>query len=100
MQELLPLLQAELASSASPDARQAAGLLDQQAVLQGLLEYSRSIAHAVPSAQMAMSEFAWRNGALLRIAHTPLHVAWLRRARVPEAMLLRPPADGADAGTG
>jgi len=44
--------------------------------------YSLSIPAAVPSRQMALAEFEWRNGWLLSQARTPAHVAWLARAGV------------------
>ncbi|KAG2443026.1 hypothetical protein HYH02_009441 [Chlamydomonas schloesseri] len=56
-------------------------------VVAALVEYSLSIAGAVPSRDMAVAEFRWRNGALLDMGPTPRHVAWLRRAGVPQELL-------------
>ena len=44
--------------------------------------YSFSIPTAVPSRDMALAEFAWRNGWFLAQRRTPAHVAWLARAGV------------------
>ncbi|GLC35779.1 hypothetical protein PLESTB_000493400 [Pleodorina starrii] len=83
--ELLPPLRLSLeASSANrPGALEAAvALRDHGSVVRALLEYSESISHAIPSREMALAEFAWRNGALLQMGSTPLHSGWLRRAGV------------------
>jgi hypothetical protein len=58
-------------------------VLEPAAVLQGLCDYSLSIRQAVPSRDMAMKEFVWRNGFFLQHGRaTPLHCDWLRRAGV------------------
>lgn len=44
--------------------------------------YSLSIPAAVPSRDMALAEFAWRNGWFLSQRRTPAHAAWLARAGV------------------
>jgi hypothetical protein len=88
VEELLPLLQAELSRSSSASARQAAQRLRAGDVADQLHAYSRSIAAAVPDKAMAMAELRWRNGALLRLAATPLHVSWLARAGVPYEVIV------------
>lgn len=55
-------------------------LQDPAAVLQELNLYSLAIAAAVPSAEMARREFAWRNGWFLVRQATQQHVDWLQRA--------------------
>lgn len=55
-------------------------LQDQAAVVEQLVSYSLAIAAAVPSAEMARREFAWRNGWFLSRRATPQHVHWLKRA--------------------
>jgi len=52
-----------------------------------LCEYSLSIGAAVPDKGMALEEFEWRNGPLLRAAATPLHVEWLKRASCPRSLI-------------
>ena len=44
--------------------------------------YSLSIPAAVPSREMALAEFVWRNGWFLSQQRTPAHAAWLARAGV------------------
>lgn len=61
--------------------------LDQAAVTQQLLDYSLSIAAAVPSADMARREFAWRNGWLLGRRVTPQHEQWLLRAGCSDLLM-------------
>ncbi len=46
-------------------------------VLANLVDYSLSIPDAVPSVNMAVSEFSWRNGWFLAQAKTPFHVKLL-----------------------
>ncbi|KAG2499298.1 hypothetical protein HYH03_002876 [Edaphochlamys debaryana] len=74
-------------AGSTPFHEAAAALQAHGAVVDALVGYSESIAAAVPSKEMALREFAWRNGALLRLARTPLHCAWLRRAGVPPEVL-------------
>lgn len=64
-----------------PGHMQVEALTVQQACA-GLDAYSLSIPAAVPSRQMALAEFAWRNGWFLGQCRTPAHVGWLRRAGV------------------
>ncbi|PNW84988.1 hypothetical protein CHLRE_03g167050v5 [Chlamydomonas reinhardtii] len=93
--ELLPPLCRQLrgiaAAGAGPEAAEAAAALEAPAgaerVVAALVEYSVSISSAVPSRDMALAEFRWRNGALLDMGPTPLHVSWLRRAGVPAELL-------------
>lgn len=88
--ELLPLLRRDLEAASEQRhgaVEAAAGLRDHGSVLRGLLNYSESIAHAVPSREMAVAEFKWRNGALLRLGSTQLHRLWLQRADVDSLML-------------
>lgn len=47
-----------------------------------MASYSLSIPSAVPSRDMALAEFAWRNGWFLAQQRTPAHAAWLARAGV------------------
>jgi hypothetical protein len=61
--------------------------LDQAAVTQQLVEYSLAIAAAVPSAEMARREFAWRNGWFLGRFVTPQHEQWLLRAGCSDLLL-------------
>lgn len=56
--------------------------LDSRAVTAALLDYSLSIPAAVPSREMALAEFGFRNGFFLGQAATPAHTRWLRRAGV------------------
>lgn len=51
-----------------------------QEVLQQLLAYSAEVAEAVPSWQMARTEFEWRNGFFLWRQPTALHIELLRKA--------------------
>ena len=53
-----------------------------EGVYRGMADYSLSIPAAVPSRDMAMAEFEWRNGWFLAQRRTPAHVAWLRQAGV------------------
>lgn len=58
----------------------------------GLLRYSRAIRDAVPSAEMATREAAFRNGWFVRVGGEkaqPLHAEWLRRAGVDVEALAR-----------
>lgn len=52
-----------------------------QDVLERVLEYSASVAEAVPSLEMARTEFEWRNGFFLWRHPTATHVELLRQAR-------------------
>jgi hypothetical protein len=54
------------------------------AATDALCDYSLSIPAAVPSYEMAMQEFPWRNGFFLSQAATPLHLHWLRLAGTPK----------------
>lgn len=56
--------------------------LDSRAVTAALLDYSLSIPAAVPSREMALAEFEFRNGFFLGQAATPAHTRWLRHAGV------------------
>lgn len=76
--ELLPLLSVPYAGALG---------LDEPAVTAALLQYSISIPDAVPSKDMALTEFAWRNGALLKLAVTDVHMRWLQQAGVPQDVL-------------
>jgi hypothetical protein len=89
VKELLPLLLREeavrpaaAALGCEPTDLARCERLRADAVLEALLAYSRAIRRAVPSMDMALAEFGWRNGALLRLGATPGHLAWLRRAGV------------------
>ncbi|KAG2442911.1 hypothetical protein HXX76_002987 [Chlamydomonas incerta] len=101
--ELLPPLCRQLrgiaAAGAGPAAAEAAAALEagSELVVDALVEYSLSISSAVPSRDMALAEFRWRNGALLGMGPTPLHVSWLLRAGVPAELL---EAHGVAAGAG
>lgn len=83
-------LEAGLPTASSTHEHQQAGasrgsdlVLEPAAVLQALCDYSLSIRHAVPSRDMAMKEFLWRNGFFLQHGGaTRLHCDWLRRAGV------------------
>ena len=94
VQELLPLCQAFLDDQRCAlglDARSVHSVLGMGAAQTAgaLCGYSACISAARPSRQMALDEFAWRNGWLLSREGTPLHEEWLARAAVP-AGLLRP----------
>jgi hypothetical protein len=55
-------------------------------VCAALLAYSASIHAAVPSVEMALREFRWRNGFFLEqggAAGNARHLGWLRRAGAP-----------------
>mmetsp|Transcript_22039 Transcript_22039/g.36765 ORF Transcript_22039/g.36765 Transcript_22039/m.36765 type:complete len:349 (-) Transcript_22039:234-1280(-) len=78
--ELLPLVQAEV-------LLEVAEALEVEGVTHNLCEYSTAIQHAVPSVQMALAEFDWRNGWFLSQAQTKLHLEWLRLANVSESFL-------------
>ncbi|GLI68956.1 hypothetical protein VaNZ11_013484 [Volvox africanus] len=83
--ELLPVLRGglEAASVNRAGAFEAAqSLRDPEPVVSALLEYSVSIAHAVPSREMALAEFGWRNGAILQMESTPLHCSLLQRVGI------------------
>ncbi|EFJ42893.1 hypothetical protein VOLCADRAFT_96870 [Volvox carteri f. nagariensis] len=83
--ELLPMMRQSLEAAAAkrPGADAAAAALrDHGTVLDALMDYSMSIGQAVPSREMALAEFSWRNGALLEMGLTPLHCSWLQRAGV------------------
>jgi hypothetical protein len=93
VQEMLPVAAAFLAASPQqPGGQQQqrcgqraghAQPMDAAAMVRGLIDYSLSIGQAVPSRQMAVQEFRWRNGFfLLRGGATPAHCGWLRRAGV------------------
>jgi len=75
--ELLPLIEVTLPA-------EAAEALEVEGATHNLCEYSNAICHAVPSVQMALAEFEWRNGWLLSQAKTELHMEWLRKAKVPQ----------------
>ena len=64
-----------------PPPPQVAVLTPEQAAA-SMAAYSFSIPTAVPSRDMALAEFAWRNGWFLAQRRTPAHVAWLARAGV------------------
>ncbi len=49
-------------------------------VAASMASYSLSIPAAVPSRDMALAEFAWRNSWFISQQRTPAHVAWLARA--------------------
>lgn len=68
--------------SQGPRGEQRPAAADPGAVTQRLIEYSLSIPTAVPSREMALAEFAFRNGWFLQQARTPRHEAWLQRAGV------------------
>jgi len=56
------------------------------------MRYSRAIRDAVPSAEMATREAAFRNGWFVRVGGEkaqPLHAEWLRRAGVDVEALER-----------
>jgi hypothetical protein len=61
--------------------------LEQASVSQQLVDYSLAIAAAVPSADMARREFAWRNGWFLGRQVTPQHEQWLQRAGCQDLLL-------------
>mmetsp|Transcript_37984 Transcript_37984/g.96101 ORF Transcript_37984/g.96101 Transcript_37984/m.96101 type:complete len:350 (+) Transcript_37984:222-1271(+) len=100
--ELLPLAlalfhrQPDASAELSSDAGVPTDAPPAEAVTADLCEYSLSIPRAVPSWDMAVAEFRWRNGALLGCAATPLHVEWLRRAGVPEELLMAYVAAGSE----
>ncbi|PRW20482.1 hypothetical protein C2E21_8909 [Chlorella sorokiniana] len=83
--ELLPLAQRYVLASGRRqglgDLEQVEALTAEQAAA-SMAAYSLSISAAVPSREMALAEFAWRNGWFLSQQRTPAHVAWLERARV------------------
>ena len=56
---------------------------DVSQMTQALLAYSLSIPDAVPSRQMALAEFDFRNGWFLGQQPTPRHVALLRQVGAP-----------------
>lgn len=56
--------------------------MDVATVTQALLDYSLSIAAAVPSKHMAVAEFRWRNGWFLAQMKTPLHEQWLKEVEL------------------
>ena len=58
-----------------------------QDVLQRVLEYSASVATAVPSLEMARKEFDWRNGFFVWRQPTPLHVQLLKQAGCEDLLL-------------
>jgi hypothetical protein len=60
---------------------------DQASVSQQLVDYSLAIAAAVPSADMARREFAWRNGWFLGRRVTPRHEQWLQRADCQDLLM-------------
>ncbi|CAM6116751.1 unnamed protein product [Calypogeia fissa] len=49
-------------------------------LVQELCMYCMAIETAVPSLDMAISEFEWRNGWFLREKVSPCHLSWLQRA--------------------
>jgi hypothetical protein len=55
--------------------------------VQALLAYSHSIASAVPSRDMALREFPWRNGFFLGQSVTGRHLSWLNAAGTPPELL-------------
>jgi hypothetical protein len=61
--------------------------LEHALVLQQLVDYSLAIAAAVPSADMARREFAWRNGWFLGRQVTPQHELWLQRSGCQDLLL-------------
>ncbi|KAI7840115.1 hypothetical protein COHA_006156 [Chlorella ohadii] len=81
--ELLPLAQRYVLDSGR---RQGLGELQQvealtaDRVAASMASYSLSIPAAVPSRDMALAEFAWRNSWFISQQRTPAHVAWLARA--------------------
>lgn len=80
----------ELVQELAPLVSAAYGLqpaLDVPATTAAMLGYSLSIPDAVPSKDMALNEFAWRNGAMLRLGVTDLHMRWLQQAGVPQELL-------------
>lgn len=91
VRELLPLLRAQLQQAAGlmPGAEEATTKLqDEDAVVASLVSYSLSIAGAVPSRDMALAEFRWRNGAVLGFGgRQKLHREWLARAGVTEELV-------------
>ena len=78
--ELLPLLM----------IREPRNALFESEMVDRLCAYSNSIADAVPSKSMAISEFEWRNGWFLAQKVTPCHVKWLRYAGVSDDVLKMP----------
>ncbi|GAQ90061.1 hypothetical protein KFL_005940060 [Klebsormidium nitens] len=51
-------------------------------LVDSLCEYSLAIGAAVPSREMALAEFEWRNGWFLSKETSPTHLAWLQQAGV------------------
>lgn len=75
------LADAQARSGPPPPISQVEGLTAEQAAA-SMAAYSLSIPAAVPSREMALAEFAWRNGWFLSQQRTPAHAAWLARAGV------------------
>lgn len=80
-QDSLGLQQPQILVSSGGWERQHAGSvqLECSAVTSALCQYSLSIPAAVPSKQMALAEFEFRNGWFLGQEHTPYHTALLQK---------------------
>jgi len=95
--ELLPIAMELFSETSSEECHRFPGSInpvpDEQLVVaqvtEDLCNYSLSIPAAVPSKDMALREFRWRNGPLLAAGATrqPLHVARLRQAGCPEHII-------------
>ena len=67
------------------------GSMDIDAAVQAVIDYSLNIPAAVPSKEMAVREWRWRNGWVLNqgsgLVEQPLHVKWLQRAGISDDLL-------------